>query len=124
MSFDDSDIRAALSTKGINYSRKLHRHWHDLRPQLDKLKRGGDLPLAQDVPPDEEEIEDPATPSSGGVSNVRFSLHRVAEILNLSLLRVASGKVVLRDCHASQYVSPPNEMLQQCPSNMSADKYP
>lgn len=43
-----SVIIQTFSTEGIIYLRKLLRHWAVLRPELDKLKRGGNLPPVED----------------------------------------------------------------------------
>ncbi|PZM12074.1 hypothetical protein [Rhizobium tubonense] len=50
----DTAVRAALSAEGGKYQDKLLQHWHAIRPQLDPLKRGGELPKAQYV--DDESI--------------------------------------------------------------------
>lgn len=44
---DDQAMKEAFGPEGEKYTKKLLRHWHILRPQLDKLKRGGVLPEVQ-----------------------------------------------------------------------------
>ncbi|MGO6847984.1 hypothetical protein ACCS84_33190 [Rhizobium ruizarguesonis] len=49
---DDAAFQAAAGLEGGKYIRKLLRHWHVLRPQLDQLKRGGILPPTQKIADD------------------------------------------------------------------------
>lgn len=51
---DDNALQAVMGPEGERYIRKLLKHWHIIRPQLDPLKRGGVLPVAQAV----EDAED------------------------------------------------------------------
>lgn len=44
---DDAATAAAFGPKGVAYIQKLLRHWHVLFPQLEPLKRGGNLPPPQ-----------------------------------------------------------------------------
>ncbi|MEA3533740.1 hypothetical protein [Rhizobium sp. CC-YZS058] len=46
-------ITAAWGNEGHLYQRKLLRRWRVLRPQLDALKRSGELPAIQDIPEDD-----------------------------------------------------------------------